>query len=302
MGTPPLGSCARVWPPLWRRNSQYPIQTSSASTSGCFLLSCCFSPGRRDVHLAPPFCQGDVESDKVFPEIPFLQAKNSQLSQPLLITFVLQTCHQLLWTLSYIPTSCVFYYCIFVFKWCRIIGYSWRIFASEGTTRFTNPAAQDIPRIPPGACQNSSWSLAGLNLWPPPWAACSRAKPPELKACGSCMEMQINEPPQEVEGGCISWGLQDDLGHPCKISLLWMSFLLGLLSSCDLAWQDKSWALPCQSADIVALHSLHSLFLFLWFFHESQNHRNLELEGIHKDHQVRFIALPKKTPGIQTLP
>ncbi|KAK4807532.1 hypothetical protein QYF61_003321 [Mycteria americana] len=53
-------------------------------------------PGRRDrPHLSTPSFQAVVESDEVSPQPPFLQAKQSQLPQPLPISLVLQTLPQL---------------------------------------------------------------------------------------------------------------------------------------------------------------------------------------------------------------
>ncbi|KAK4827828.1 hypothetical protein QYF61_021912 [Mycteria americana] len=48
-----------------------------------------------DPHLATTSFQVVVESDKVSPQPPFLQAKQPQFPQPLLISLVLQTLHQL---------------------------------------------------------------------------------------------------------------------------------------------------------------------------------------------------------------
>ncbi|KAK4824710.1 LOW QUALITY PROTEIN: hypothetical protein QYF61_017936 [Mycteria americana] len=60
-----------------------------------FLLSYHLLHGRRD--RPPPLYNllSVVESNKVSPQPPFLQAKQSQLPQPLLIRFLLQTLHQL---------------------------------------------------------------------------------------------------------------------------------------------------------------------------------------------------------------
>ncbi|KAK4825193.1 hypothetical protein QYF61_025121 [Mycteria americana] len=48
-----------------------------------------------DPHLSTASFQAVVESDKVSPQPPFLQAKQPQVPQPLLIRLVLQTLHQL---------------------------------------------------------------------------------------------------------------------------------------------------------------------------------------------------------------
>ncbi|KAK4833055.1 hypothetical protein QYF61_027717 [Mycteria americana] len=55
----------------------------------------CYLGEETDPHLSTTSFQGVVESDKVSPEPPFLQAKQPQLPQPLLIRLVLQTLHQL---------------------------------------------------------------------------------------------------------------------------------------------------------------------------------------------------------------
>ncbi|KAK4831073.1 hypothetical protein QYF61_015271 [Mycteria americana] len=55
----------------------------------------CYLGAETDPHLATTSFQAVVESHKVSPEPPFLQAKQSQLPQPLLIRLVLQTLHQL---------------------------------------------------------------------------------------------------------------------------------------------------------------------------------------------------------------
>ncbi|KAK4817045.1 hypothetical protein QYF61_026353 [Mycteria americana] len=55
----------------------------------------CYLGEETDPHLSTTSCQAVVESDKVSPQPPFLQAKQPQLPQPLLIRLVLQTLHQL---------------------------------------------------------------------------------------------------------------------------------------------------------------------------------------------------------------
>ncbi|KAK4824198.1 hypothetical protein QYF61_012014 [Mycteria americana] len=55
----------------------------------------CYIGEETDPHLSTTSFQVAVESDKVSPQPPFLQAKQSQLPQPLLIRLVLQTLHQL---------------------------------------------------------------------------------------------------------------------------------------------------------------------------------------------------------------
>ncbi|KAK4823556.1 LOW QUALITY PROTEIN: hypothetical protein QYF61_003300 [Mycteria americana] len=55
----------------------------------------CYLGEETDPHLSTTSFQGVVESDKVSPQPPFLQAKQPQLPQPLLIRLLLQTLHQL---------------------------------------------------------------------------------------------------------------------------------------------------------------------------------------------------------------
>ncbi|KAK4818986.1 hypothetical protein QYF61_022653 [Mycteria americana] len=55
----------------------------------------CYLGEETDPHLSTTSFQVVVESDKVSPQPPFLQAKQSQLPQPLLIRLLLQTLHQL---------------------------------------------------------------------------------------------------------------------------------------------------------------------------------------------------------------
>ncbi|KAK4825008.1 hypothetical protein QYF61_022954 [Mycteria americana] len=55
----------------------------------------CYLGEETDPHLSTTSFQAVVESDKVSPQPPFLQAKQSQLPQPLLIRLLLQTLHQL---------------------------------------------------------------------------------------------------------------------------------------------------------------------------------------------------------------
>ncbi|KAK4816020.1 hypothetical protein QYF61_011010 [Mycteria americana] len=55
----------------------------------------CYLGEETDPHLSTTSFQAVVESNKVSPQPPFLQAKQSQLPQPLLIRLVLQTLHQL---------------------------------------------------------------------------------------------------------------------------------------------------------------------------------------------------------------
>ncbi|KAK4828407.1 hypothetical protein QYF61_026161 [Mycteria americana] len=55
----------------------------------------CYLGEETDPHLSTTSFQVVVESDEVSPEPPFLQAKQSQLPQPLLIRLLLQTLHQL---------------------------------------------------------------------------------------------------------------------------------------------------------------------------------------------------------------
>ncbi|KAK4824504.1 hypothetical protein QYF61_015902 [Mycteria americana] len=66
----------------------------------------CYLGEETDPHLSTTSFQVVVESDEVSPQPPFLQAKQSQLPQPLLIRLLLQTLHQLrcpsLHTLQYL--------------------------------------------------------------------------------------------------------------------------------------------------------------------------------------------------------
>ncbi|KAK4828264.1 hypothetical protein QYF61_024871 [Mycteria americana] len=66
----------------------------------------CYLGEETDPHLSTTSCQVVVESDEVSPQPPFLQAKQSQLPQPLLRRLLLQTLHQLrcpsLYTLQYL--------------------------------------------------------------------------------------------------------------------------------------------------------------------------------------------------------
>ncbi|KAK4831732.1 LOW QUALITY PROTEIN: hypothetical protein QYF61_018862 [Mycteria americana] len=55
----------------------------------------CYLGEETDPHLSTTSFQGVVESNKVSPQPPFLQAKQPQFPQPLLIRLVLQTLHQL---------------------------------------------------------------------------------------------------------------------------------------------------------------------------------------------------------------
>ncbi|KAK4827890.1 hypothetical protein QYF61_022313 [Mycteria americana] len=66
----------------------------------------CYLGEETDPHLSTTSFQVVVESDEVSPQPPFLQAKQSQLPQPLLIRLLLQTLHQVrcpsLYTLQYL--------------------------------------------------------------------------------------------------------------------------------------------------------------------------------------------------------
>ncbi|KAK4806962.1 hypothetical protein QYF61_027329 [Mycteria americana] len=57
----------------------------------------CYLTEETDTHLSTTSFQVVVDSNKVSPQPPFLQAKQSQFPQPLLIRLVLQTLHQLHW-------------------------------------------------------------------------------------------------------------------------------------------------------------------------------------------------------------
>ncbi|KAK4827171.1 hypothetical protein QYF61_015133 [Mycteria americana] len=71
----------------------------------------CYLGEETDPHLSTTSFQVVVESDEVSPQPPFLQAKQSQLPQPLLIRLLLQTLHQLrcpsLYALQYLNVSLV---------------------------------------------------------------------------------------------------------------------------------------------------------------------------------------------------
>ncbi|KAK4815206.1 hypothetical protein QYF61_021825 [Mycteria americana] len=71
----------------------------------------CYLGEETDPHLSTPSFQVVEESDEVSPQPPFLQAKQSQLPQPLLIRLLLQTLHQLrcpsLHTLQHLNVSLV---------------------------------------------------------------------------------------------------------------------------------------------------------------------------------------------------
>ncbi|KAK4830676.1 hypothetical protein QYF61_012776 [Mycteria americana] len=71
----------------------------------------CYLGEETNPHLSTTSFQGVVESDKVSPQPPLLQAKQSQLPQPLLIRLLLQTLHQLrcpsLHTLQHLNVSLV---------------------------------------------------------------------------------------------------------------------------------------------------------------------------------------------------
>ncbi|KAK4831037.1 hypothetical protein QYF61_014969, partial [Mycteria americana] len=71
----------------------------------------CYLGEETDPHLSTTSFQGVEESNKVSPQPPFLQAKQPQLPQPLLIRLLLQTLHQLrcpsLDTLQYLNVSLV---------------------------------------------------------------------------------------------------------------------------------------------------------------------------------------------------
>ncbi|KAK4817052.1 hypothetical protein QYF61_026360 [Mycteria americana] len=71
----------------------------------------CYLGEEKDPHLSTTSFQAVVESNKVSPQPPFLQAKQSQLPQPLLIRLLLQTLHQLrcpsLYTLQHLNVPLV---------------------------------------------------------------------------------------------------------------------------------------------------------------------------------------------------
>ncbi|KAK4815585.1 hypothetical protein QYF61_004800 [Mycteria americana] len=72
--------------------SKPPLVQLEAISSGPIT---CYLGEETDPHLSTTSFQVVVESDKVSPQPPLLQAKQSQLPQPLLIRLVLQTLHQL---------------------------------------------------------------------------------------------------------------------------------------------------------------------------------------------------------------
>ncbi|KAK4830412.1 LOW QUALITY PROTEIN: hypothetical protein QYF61_010943, partial [Mycteria americana] len=82
------------------------IQSKSPLVQLEAISSCpvtCYLGEETDPHLSTTSFQVVVESDKVSPQPPFLQAKQPQFPQPLLIRLLLQTLHQLLallWTRS----------------------------------------------------------------------------------------------------------------------------------------------------------------------------------------------------------
>ncbi|KAK4826991.1 hypothetical protein QYF61_013091 [Mycteria americana] len=73
--------------------SSKPPLAQLEAISSCSIT--CYLGEETDPHLSTASFQVVVESDEVSPQPPFLQAKQSQLPQPLLIRLLLQTLHQL---------------------------------------------------------------------------------------------------------------------------------------------------------------------------------------------------------------
>ncbi|KAK4823973.1 hypothetical protein QYF61_008592 [Mycteria americana] len=96
-GVPSLGPLPMLDNPLGEE--KFPnIQSKPPLAQLEAISSCpitCYLGEETDPHLSTTSFQVVVESDEVSPEPPFLQAKQPQLPQPLLIRLVLQTLHQL---------------------------------------------------------------------------------------------------------------------------------------------------------------------------------------------------------------
>ena len=94
---PPWSACSSAWPLSWRRNiSKHPtwislvqLQAIPSSPIDSYMEE------ETNPHSTTIFIQVVVESDRVIPEPPLMWTKQSQLPQLLLITFALQTLHQL---------------------------------------------------------------------------------------------------------------------------------------------------------------------------------------------------------------
>ncbi|KAK4826066.1 hypothetical protein QYF61_005025 [Mycteria americana] len=102
--------------------------------SSCLIA--CYVGEETNSHLATTSFQVVVESDKVSPQPPFLQAKQPQFPQPLLIRLLLQTLHQLhcpsLDSLQHLNVSLV-------------VGGPKLNTGFEGDNRFPTPAGHTIP-------------------------------------------------------------------------------------------------------------------------------------------------------------
>ncbi|KAK4833077.1 hypothetical protein QYF61_027739 [Mycteria americana] len=78
----------------WRNLRPFPLVLSLVQAISSHPITC-YLGEETDPHLSTTSFQGVVESDKVSPQPPFLQAKQPQFPQPLLIRLLLQTLHQL---------------------------------------------------------------------------------------------------------------------------------------------------------------------------------------------------------------
>ncbi|KAK4810257.1 hypothetical protein QYF61_013072 [Mycteria americana] len=111
-----------------------PLLMQLEAISSCPIA--CYLGEETDPHLSTTSFQAVVESDKVSPQPPVLQAKQPQFPQPLLIRLVLQTLHQLrcpsLDTLQHLNVSLV-------------VGGSKLNTVFEGHDHFPSPAGHTIP-------------------------------------------------------------------------------------------------------------------------------------------------------------
>ncbi|KAK4828493.1 hypothetical protein QYF61_026764 [Mycteria americana] len=92
-GTECLFFCGKICVEIFPNTQSKPPLTQREAISSHPMA--CYLGEETDSHLATTSFQAVVESDKVSPQPPFLQAKQSQLPQPLLIRLLLQTLHQL---------------------------------------------------------------------------------------------------------------------------------------------------------------------------------------------------------------
>ncbi|KAK4817040.1 hypothetical protein QYF61_026166 [Mycteria americana] len=99
MGTPPLPWAACTMPDNPFSEVTFPNIQSKPPLAQLEAISShpitCYLGEETDPHLSTTSFQAVVESDKVSPQPPFLQAEQPQLPQPLPISLVLQTLHQL---------------------------------------------------------------------------------------------------------------------------------------------------------------------------------------------------------------